>query len=154
MTRVVGKNVLESLTQGMYKDNKIIFREYIQNATDSLDRAIKEGLVSKEDAEIQIFINPESREIVIRDNGTGIPSQKVLKTLGDIGKSDKDYKEQRGFRGIGRLGGLSYCDELYFITSFKGEPTKTITKWDCIKLKRMLHPNVDTDKSLMLSLRQ
>ena len=38
MTIVVGKNVLESLTTGMYSDNRIVYREYIKNASDSIDR--------------------------------------------------------------------------------------------------------------------
>ena len=38
---MVGKNVLESLTTGMYSDSRIIFREYIQNSTDAIDNAIK-----------------------------------------------------------------------------------------------------------------
>ena len=140
---VVGKNVLESLTTGMYPDNRIIFREYIQNSTDAMDRAIEEKIIEKEDNQIDITINLDRREIRIRDNGIGIPAEDVFNRLGDIGRSEKDYKSQRGFRGIGRLGGLGYCEELQFVTSFNGEPTRTISIWDCAKLKQLLQPNIE-----------
>ncbi|HMN25686.1 MAG TPA: ATP-binding protein, partial [Ignavibacteriaceae bacterium] len=145
MQRIVGKNVLESLTTGMYSDSRIIFREYIQNSTDAIDNAIKNKLLGKDEGTIEIKINIKKREISIRDNGIGIPAAEVYNKLGDIGKSEKDFKEQRGFRGIGRLGGLGYCDELTFVTSYAGENKKTITVWDCKQLRDLLLPNVEKD---------
>jgi len=145
MARVVGKNVLESLTTGMYSDSRIIYREYIQNSTDAIDKAINKGVLMKGEGIVRININQNKREISFRDNGIGIPAREVYNKLGDIGKSDKDFKEQRGFRGIGRLGGLGYCDELTFITSYPGENKKTITVWDCIQLRKLLLPNIEKD---------
>ncbi len=147
--RIVGKNALETLTTGMYKDSRIIFREYIQNSSDAIDNAINQGILKKENNRIDVKIDISKREIRIKDNGTGISNSEVYKNLGDIGVTTKDYKENRGFRGIGRLGGLGYCDELLFITSLKGEPIKTITKWDCKELRRLLKPNVAPDMSLI-----
>ena len=60
---VIGKFTLESLSTGMYADPRAIYREYIQNATDSIDHAMRDGLISKDDAEIHITITPEKREI-------------------------------------------------------------------------------------------
>ena len=37
----IGKNILENLTTGMYPDSRFIYREYIQNAADAIDDAIK-----------------------------------------------------------------------------------------------------------------
>ena len=42
---VIGKYAIESLTTGMYTDPFVIYREYIQNATDAIDDA--KGDVSK-----------------------------------------------------------------------------------------------------------
>lgn len=39
---VFGANILENLTTGMYKDSKVIYREYIQNACDQIDRLMTE----------------------------------------------------------------------------------------------------------------
>ena len=138
---IIGKHTLESLTVGMYADNRIVFREYVQNATDAIDSAVEMGIIQQKDGRIEITIDNEKREIRIRDNGTGIRAQDVYHTLGDIGKSTKRHSENRGFRGIGRLGGLGYCTELQFITSYKGEDCKTVTIWDAKELKRVLQPD-------------
>ena len=59
----IGKNILENLTTGMYSDSKVSYREYIQNACDQIDRAIRQGIISEDDAEVDIFIDPEKRYI-------------------------------------------------------------------------------------------
>ena len=148
-SRIVGKHTLESLTVGMYADNRIIFREYVQNATDAIDKAVREHLITPEEGQIDIAIDPERREIRIRDNGTGIRANDVYHALGDIGHSNKAYNEDRGFRGIGRLGGLGYCTELQFITSYQGEPTRTITTWNARKLRDLLQPDNDDFESVI-----
>ena len=137
---VVGKNILESLTAGMYTDAKIIFREYVQNSVDSIDKAVLRGLIKKEDAQIVIDLDKNNNCIKIEDNGTGILSKDAVKELLDIGNSNKSVIRNRGFRGIGRLVGLTYCDELVFETSYKGENEKTIIKFDCRKLNKFLVP--------------
>ena len=53
----VGKFTLESLTTGMYNEPETCFREYIQNAVDSIDNAVNSGLISIEDARIEIIID-------------------------------------------------------------------------------------------------
>jgi molecular chaperone HtpG len=136
----VGKDVLESLTTSMYEDHKSIFREYIQNACDQIDRAVKLGILSKiSDGEIYININSKNRIIEIEDNATGIKANEVYSILGNIALSNKDRENERGFRGIGRLAGLGYCDELIFETSFKDEDLKTIMSWNAKKFKQRLN---------------
>lgn len=137
---IVGKHTLESLTTGMYSDAKIIFREYIQNSVDSIKEALNSNIIKKNNANINIKIDKEKSEIVIKDNGTGIPNSQAIKTLLDIGNSNKDPKKTNGFRGIGRLSGLGYCDELVFITSYKDEKSETKITFDAQKLNRFLMP--------------
>ena len=136
----VGKYTLESLTTGMYSDPKIIYREYIQNSVDSLEEAIKQNIVSHEDAKIEIIVNEETSSIIVIDNGVGISSKNASSLLLNIGNSKKRNDTNRGFRGIGRLGGMSYCDKLIFSTSFSGEGLKTIVSFDCNKLRKLLIP--------------
>ena len=45
----IGKFTLESLTTGMYNNPEIVYREYIQNAVDKFDSAIKQGLIGSDD---------------------------------------------------------------------------------------------------------
>lgn len=136
----VGKYTLESLTSGMYKDPRITYREYIQNSVDSLEEAVKTGYIRKEDMRIEIIIDEDEGNISVSDNGVGIETGKTYETLTNIGNSQKRYSSNRGFRGIGRLGGLSYCKTLRFITSAKGENVKSIVEYDCMRLKELLVP--------------
>lgn len=134
---VIGKYTLESLTNGMYVDPFIIFREYIQNSADGIDDAVKLGILSYEESRINIIIDNENKVIRIEDNGIGIKSIDAYKILTDIGNSNKKTYTHKGFRGIGRLGGLSYCDKIIFETSYKGEPQKTNITFDSSKLTHL-----------------
>ena len=114
---IIGKDVIESLTIGMYDDSRFIYREYIQNAADQIDKARHQKLII--DGEIHIDINIEKKTISIEDDATGIEQDKVVEILKNIAQSNKTRGVDKGFRGIGRLGGLGYCDKLIFETSFR-----------------------------------
>lgn len=129
----IGKNILENLTTGMYSDSKVTYREYIQNACDQIDKAVSLGILTSDCAEVIITIDENDRNISIEDNATGVKKDSFESQLGDIANSDKKLGEDKGFRGIGRLCGLAYCETLIFTTSFKGEPVKSVMKFDAKK---------------------
>lgn len=136
----IGKDVIESLTIGMYEDARFIYREYIQNSADQIDLAIEEGLLDGyREGKIEITINKASESISISDNATGIPTKLVASILKNIAKSTKDRTKNKGFRGIGRLGGIGYCDKLTFETSAKGENVKSFLIWNAKKLKNIIN---------------
>ena len=136
----IGKDVIESLTLGMYEDSRFIYREYIQNCADQIDKAVEEDLFhSLRDGKIEIEINPTVKIISIFDNATGIESSQVQPILKNIAQSTKDRTKNKGFRGIGRLGGLAYCDKLIFETSFKGENIKSYLVWNAQKFLLRYH---------------
>lgn len=144
----VGKYTLESLTTGMYSDPKIVYREYIQNSVDSLETAVANNLLEPQGMRIDIVVNIEDSIISIKDNGIGIPCAEAQDTLMNVGNSKKRHSSNRGFRGIGRLGGMSYCDTLTFTTSSEDESQKTIVEFDCKKLRNLLIPGQYEDMSL------
>jgi hypothetical protein len=136
----IGKDVIESLTLGMYEDSRFIFREYIQNSADQIDTAADNGLLgSRRQGSIFVTIVPFEKKIIIEDNATGIESTKVFQILGNVALSDKDRDKDKGFRGIGRLGGLAYCETLTFETSYFGESIKSIMKWDANELRKIIN---------------
>lgn len=137
----VGKNILDNLTTGMYSDSKVIYREYIQNACDQIDLAIRENILRDDEGVIDIFIDHGKRYISIKDNATGVRSDNFISDLGDIANSNKAIGKNKGFRGIGRLCGLAYCKILKFTTSFKGESNKSIMICDAKKMREMLYEN-------------
>lgn len=145
---VIGKYTLESLTNGMYASPLDMYREYIQNAVDSFDDAIEAGIEYSDKLRIDITINAEDRSVVIRDNGCGIKADAAISTLLDIGNSQKSNQTARGFRGIGRLAGLSYCDKLTFKTSYKGEECCTIIEFNAKLLKDLLLPGTSESVSV------
>ena len=63
----IGKNVLENLTQAMYDDSRIVYREYIQNASDQIDIATSNNSYD----EIMVFLRKECviahREIIFQE---------------------------------------------------------------------------------------
>ena len=120
---IAGKFLLEILTRGMYSNPMHVYREYIQNSSDSIDKAILEGILSPSEATIHIDINEKTKTVIIRDNGTGIPEQVAQVTLLNVGASDKDGISERGFRGIGRLAGLEYADEVSLARAFVDRKT-------------------------------
>ena len=144
----VGKYTLESLTTGMYSDPKIVYREYIQNSVDALENAVVNNIIERQSMRIDIVVNAEDSIISIRDNGTGIIASEAVSTLMNIGNSKKRHSNNRGFRGIGRLGGMSYCDTLIFSTSAENESVKTIVTFDCKKLRALLVPGANEDLDL------
>ena len=150
----VGKYTLESLTTGMYSDPKIVYREYIQNSVDSLENALAIGLIERQSMRIDIIVDAENSYISIRDNGTGISNAESRATLMNVGNSKKRNSSNRGFRGIGRLGGMSYCDTLVFSTSAENEKVKTVVTFDCKRLRQLLIPGQYEDLSLSAVLEQ
>jgi hypothetical protein len=135
----IGKHIVDILTQSMYEDSRFVYREYIQNSADAIDHAIKISLLQKNEAEIHINIDKPQKTIIIEDNATGIEQAKVETILKNVADSEKERGVNKGFRGIGRLGGIGYCDTLTFVTSFKGEPIKSIMIWDAKQLRSIIN---------------
>lgn len=144
---IFGANILENLTTGMYKDSKVIFREYIQNACDQIDKAVEMGILSLiDEGQIEIWLDEDKRTISIEDNATGIPQANFRKTLADIADSSKKIGEDKGFRGIGRLCGLAYCRELIFTSTFKGENVISVMRCDAKKMRELLSRNISGER--------
>ncbi|MEG0692132.1 MAG: ATP-binding protein [Oscillospiraceae bacterium] len=143
---VFGANIIENITTGMYQDSKVIYREYIQNACDQIDKAVREGLLGKDEGIIEIWLEQEKRTISIEDNATGIPSADFERTLGDVAASDKKVGEDKGFRGIGRLCGLAFCRELIFTSTAAGEDVISVMKCDAVKMREMINRNEQGEK--------
>ena len=141
---IFGKYILDSLSVGMYSHPLMSLREYVQNSADAVDCLPD----CQHSAPIEIAVDGRKRSLTIHDNGIGVPLSKAKSTLLNIGCSEKDPTLNRGFRGIGRLGGLAYCDELKFVTKSQGEGIVSECTWDCKKLRQLIADptaSVDTE---------
>jgi hypothetical protein len=134
----VGKDVIELVGNAMYLEPLTVYREYIQNSVDAIDEAIDQGVLKDtSDSNIEINVNAAERKIIIRDNGTGISKLDFLSRMLSIGGSKKRKTSARGFRGVGRLAGLGYCQELIFRTRARGDVVCQL-RWDVRKIKKAL----------------
>lgn len=141
---VVGKDILELLSSSMYVDPMTIYREYVQNAADSIDEARAAGLLEPgEPGTVHIRIDVSTRNVKIIDNGTGIEHGEFANRLTAFGASKKRGRHSRGFRGVGRLAGIGYCQELVFRSRTPGETKVSELRWDCRKLKTILRSTED-----------
>lgn len=136
---VVGKDILELLSTSMYVDPVTIYREYIQNAADAIDEARRLGVLEASvPGRVDISIDPVARVVRIRDNGLGVPRDDFATRLTAFGASPKRCSRARGFRGVGRLAGIGYCQELVFRSRTGLEDTVNELRWDCRKVKANL----------------
>lgn len=130
----IGSYVLESLTTGMYGESENAIREYVQNSFDATRSAVQQKILTEDTARIQITLTARD-QISIYDNGVGVAASAAYKTLTSIGASKKDRQKQAGFRGIGRLAGIAFCDRLIFRTKAQGDDFESTVTFDCVALR-------------------
>ena len=136
---VIGQDVLELVSGAMHIDPMNVYREYIQNAADAVDSARAAGMISDDElGRVDIMVDQEARTVRIRDNGCGLSFWHFARQLTAIGASVKRGTSARGFRGVGRLAGLAYAQELVFRSRGAGEDDVSQLRWDGRQLKEAL----------------
>lgn len=148
---MVGKNLLRMVMLQLYNNPRCIYREYIQNGLDAINDAVSKGILkNNRDGFVAITIN--NGNIIIEDNGTGIKSSEAAKNLMDIANSLKNGIDTAGQFGVGRLSGGEFCEELEFITSYKGEPTSTTVSMNINRLRDILDQDgIDTSAEQVMA---
>ena len=135
----VGHDVLELVSSAMHVDPMAVYREYVQNAADAIDAARSAGaLAVTQPGRVDISVHPATRTVRIRDNGCGVSAGEFGRRLTALGGSVKRGTSDRGFRGIGRLAGLAYSQEVVFRSCAPGDAAASELRWDCRKLKALL----------------
>lgn len=137
---VIGAKILDVLTTGMYPNALDAIREYIQNSFDAIRRAESAEVLRPNFGEVKVTIDVDQRVVTVRDNGIGVPAASVRSSLLSIGASQKRVGRDAGFRGIGRLAGLAYCDKLVFTTATQDEPWETELIFDADAIRRNVAP--------------
>ena len=144
---LVGKDLLEQLMFSLYPDAETIYREYLQNACDSINKAVELGLMDKKDGHVSINIDKFHHTITIEDNGTGINADEAEMTLKYIAHSKKKDESAAGFYGIGRLVGGGYCKQLSFLTSAQGENVASEMVFDMEQIREILDDDEDSSSA-------
>lgn len=139
---VLGGELLRLITAGMYDNPLVLYREYVQNAADAI------ATQGSSDTLVRITIDPLHSSITVLDNGTGLTPDEAVHRLIDLGRSPKDPSVDRGFRGIGRLAGLAFADQLHFTTRSSPATPPFRVSWDARALRQLDLPQVDAKTAI------
>ena len=120
---IVGGDILRLITAGMYDNPLVLFREYLQNAADSIASG-GQGAGS-----VQIDIDPVEARLTITDHGPGLSHAEAISRLVPIGYSAKNPAVDRGLRGIGRLASLAFAESVHFTTRTRASDPATRVSW-------------------------
>lgn len=105
--------ILEVLTSGLYPNKHHVIREYIQNAYDAIVDFRK---LTRNKSFGKITIKITNPSVFIFDDGMGMDTKKINQYR-YVGYSEKKKGEAAGFRGIGKLSGISVAEKLIVTTS-------------------------------------
>jgi molecular chaperone HtpG len=87
------QQLLELMVHSLYSQKDIFLRELISNASDALNKqsfaelTCHDLLKSDSPLSITLSVFPESRRIVIEDNGIGMTKEELMENLGTIARS-------------------------------------------------------------------
>lgn len=142
-----GGFVLETLTVGMYGESRNAIREYVQNAFDSVRRSHRKVGGQLDEGLIKITMGEGGDSLTIHDNGLGLPRGTAVATLTSIGASSKDYTREAGFRGIGRLSGIVFSNEMIFSTKSAGDDVTTVVTFNAKGMRDAMKPGSASELS-------
>lgn len=111
------KKLLDMMINSIYTNKEIFIRELISNASDAIDKLYFKSLtdttvgMNKDDFEIFISADKESRTLTISDNGIGMTADELESNLGTIAKSgslnfknDNEEAKENDIEVIGQFG--------------------------------------------------
>ncbi len=140
---LVGGNILSLITYGMYASPLAIYREYLQNAADSIASSS-----SPDNGKVEIEIDLANRCVTLRDNGPGLSYEQAKRELIPVSKSGKCRQHDRGFRGIGRLSGLAFGDSVTFMTRRNEKSPVTQVIWNGEQLRNGIDNQWSVEKTV------
>lgn len=87
------KRILDLMVNSIYTNKEIFLRELISNASDAIDKLYFKSLTDqsvgmhRSDFAIEIEINKDARQLIIKDNGIGMTKDELENNLGTIARS-------------------------------------------------------------------
>ncbi|MGJ8668618.1 MAG: molecular chaperone HtpG [Oceanococcus sp.] len=133
------KQLLHLMIHSLYSNKEIFLRELISNASDATDKLRYEGLKNPDlldgdsDYRVEVDVNKDTRELIIRDNGIGMNEQEVIDNLGTIANSgtrkyldslsgdEKKDSQMIGQFGVGFYSSFIVADKVTVKTRRAGE---------------------------------
>ena len=138
---LIGGDILNLITTGMYHNPLAIYREYLQNTADAVGSSLDPAPTC-----VKITVESAKRRVTIRDNGPGLSYSDALRDLVPIACSRKQRGTHRGFRGIGRLSGLAFAETVTFRTRTTEKQPITQVRWDGNALRARAVQTTQTER--------
>ncbi len=141
------REVLKLVVNSLYSNKEIFLRELISNASDACDKlrfeALQDEALLSGDSEfnIDIEIDSEKHELIIRDNGIGMNFEEVTENIGTIAKSgtrqflkqvsgDSDLDQKLiGRFGVGFYSSFIVADQVTVLTRRAGDEPGQGVRW-------------------------
>lgn len=110
MRETVGASIVRIITESLYDKPIVVFREYIQNSVDAFADVEKDEIQY-----LAAHVWQDDEKLFFLDNGRGISENDFANKMMSIARSTKSRVANIGYKGIGRLSGLAYCNSISFI---------------------------------------
>jgi molecular chaperone HtpG len=136
---IESKNIFMILKKWLYTKQDIVFRELISNAADAIEKraALANGPYA---GEINVIVNQETKQLVIRDNGIGMSFDEVDQYINKIAFSGaEDFISQNsqadnstiiGHFGVGFYSSFMLADYVEIETKSCKKDAEAV-KWGC-----------------------
>lgn len=147
MDALIGGNILSLITCGMYVSPLAIYREYLQNAADSIAASNEPN-----NGKVEITLDVRGLRVTIRDNGPGLSCERAVRELVPISRSQKQRQSDRGFRGIGRLSGLAFGHSVTFLTRSNKNSSVTKVVWSGERLRDGIDSRLSVEETILQSV--
>ena len=125
------KKILDMMINSIYTNKEIFLRELISNGSDAIDKLYFKSLtdktikIKKDDLEIKVIPNKETRTLTVIDNGIGMTKDELEDNLGTIAKSGSElFKESNDLdKNISIIGQFGVGFYSSFMVASKVEVT-------------------------------
>lgn len=123
--------LLEVLGKNLYSDSDVAIRELVQNAADACHRHRLED-PGHDDYFVRLTCKPQSNQLIIEDNGSGLTYEEVIKFLATIGsgysrvlRNQTGTEDVVGYFGLGFLTAYIVASKVQISTCSYQSPEKS-----------------------------
>lgn len=140
------ENIFPIIKKFLYSDHEIFLRELVSNAVDATQKlktltSLGEVKANIENLKVEVILDKEKKEIIVRDNGIGMTAEEVNKYINQIAFSgaeefvqkykDADKKNSIiGHFGLGFYSAFMVAEKVEIISRSQ-KPNSTPVKWTC-----------------------
>jgi len=140
------ENIFPIIKKFLYSDHEIFLRELVSNAVDATQKlktlsGLGELKAKTENLKVEVILDKEKKQIIIRDNGIGMTAEEVDKYINQIAFSGAEefvqkYKDTDsknaiiGHFGLGFYSAFMVAKEVEIISKSQ-KPNSEPVKWTC-----------------------